>query len=263
MKDARQIAPGGPDHERLRGFDLREINAADPGEHMALKYMARLEGVLEAARRYIPRGGLVLEVGCAQANAGLLLAEEGYRCVGVDLLAECLGYARLKRERGEFHAVCGDAERLPFAEARFDAAVVGELLEHCARPAGVLARIAGCVRPGGVLILSTTNGDRMGNRGRTYSQVRPDEDEQRQYGRGGEDHLAEFTLREFVQVIRDAGLEVARTGRLGSALHTNRLRFLRPGLPPRAVRGLTRPFNALPVIGPRLGLTLLAVARRH
>ncbi|NSW54469.1 MAG: class I SAM-dependent methyltransferase [Armatimonadetes bacterium] len=263
MKDAREIVPLNPEQARLRDFDLREINAQDPGDHMALKYMARLEAVAAAVRKYAPFGGLVLEVGCAQANAGLLLAEEGYRCVGLDLLPDSLGYARMKHERGEFHAICGDATKLPFAQGVFDAALVGELLEHCARPAQVLGGIAQCVKPGGCLILTTPNGERIGNRDRTFASACAEEDEGRQFGPGGEDHLFEFTLGELSGVVRDAGLEVISTRRLGSALHSNRLRALRKGLSPEAVRRLAEPLNATPVLGPKLALTLLVVARVH
>ncbi|MBP8952471.1 MAG: methyltransferase domain-containing protein [Armatimonadetes bacterium] len=263
MKDAREIVPLNPEHARLRDFDLREINAQDPGDHMALKYMARLEGVVAAVRKHAAPGGLVLEAGCAQANAGLLLAEEGYRCVGLDLLPDSLGYARLKQERGEFHPVCGDATNLPFAQATFDAALVGELLEHCARPAQVLGRIAQCVRPGGCVIVTTPNGQRIGNQDRTFASACAEEDEMRQFGPGGEDHLFEFTLGELAGVVRDAGLEVISTRRLGSALHSNRLRALRKGLSPRAVQRVAELLNAAPVLGPKLALTLLVVARVH
>lgn len=261
MKDAREIVPVTPEHARLREFDLREINAQDPGDHMALKYMARLEGVVAAVRKHVAPGGLVLEVGCAQANAGLLLAEGGYRCVGLDLLPDSLGYARLKQERGEFHTVCGDATNLPFARATFDAALVGELLEHCARPAQMLGRIAQCVRPGGCVILTTPNGERIGNRDRTFASACAEEDEGRQFGPGGEDHLFEFTATELAGVVRDAGLEMVFQGRVGSALHSNRLRALRKWLSPAAVRRITELVNAAPLVGRKLALTLLVVAR--
>jgi len=51
----------------------------------------------------------VLEVGCSQANASLLLAEQGYRCIGLDIRPEALGYASSKHTDGRFYPVSGSA----------------------------------------------------------------------------------------------------------------------------------------------------------
>ena len=157
---------------RLRDFDLREIDAPDQRSHFALKYVGRLEAVLAALRKGLPPGGLVLEVGCAQGNSSLRLAEEGFRAVALDLLPQAVGYALKKRECGTLWGVCGSVEALPLRDACCDGIYVGELLEHCAEPAEMLQRAARCLKPGGVMVITTMNGEWFGSPDATYREAR-------------------------------------------------------------------------------------------
>ena len=262
MKAAGQVQVVSAEEQRLQAFDLREIDSADRREHFALKYAARLEAVRRVVRERVRPGGVTLEVGAAQANLSLLLAEDRYRAVAVDLLPEALGYARKKHERGEFAVVCGAAEALPIKPRSCDAVLVCELLEHCARPADVLRSIAACLADDSILIITTHNGGRIRSPDPTWSEVRSEEVEGRQYGRGGEDHLFAFTMAELVRVTREAGLRVMRVERHGSMLHSDRLMLLKRLLGPRALRALARLLCRLPLVGPLTSLTLLVVATR-
>ena len=60
MKSARHLAPTGPYQERLREFDLREIDAAAPHSLAHRKYMARLTWVMGIIQRELPPGSRVL-----------------------------------------------------------------------------------------------------------------------------------------------------------------------------------------------------------
>lgn len=262
MKPARDVQAVSAEEQRLQAFDLREIDAADQREHFALKYVARVEAVRRVVRERVRPGGVTLEVGSAQANLSLLLAEDGYRAIALDLLPEALGYARKKHEHGEFAVVCGAAEALPVKPRCCEAVLVCELLEHCARPADVLRSIAACLADDGILIITTHNGGRLRSPDPTWSEVRSEEVEWRQYGRGGEDHLFAFTPAELVRVTREAGLRVVRAEHHGSMLHSDRLMVLKRLLGPRVLRALARLLCRLPVIGPLTSLTLLVVATR-
>jgi 2-polyprenyl-3-methyl-5-hydroxy-6-metoxy-1,4-benzoquinol methylase len=257
------VAPASAEESRLRDFDLREIDALDPRSHFALKYLARLHSVLAAVRRHVPAGSQVLEVGCAQANASLLLAEEGYHTVALDLMPEALAYARRKRERGEFCVLCGSADTLPIRDGCLDAVLVGELLEHCARPADILRCLARALRPGGTAIITTPNGEWIGSVDRTYSSLTPDDTEARQFGRGGEDHLYTFTLGELLSVVREAGLRVAQTTRCSSVLHSDRLSALKRLMRASLILRLGSVACGLPGVGPATALTLVVVARKE
>jgi SAM-dependent methyltransferase len=260
MRSALDLVPHNPEEERLRAFDLRELDAEDPRSHFALKYRARLEAVLAAARRYVPPGGLILEVGCAQANASLLLAEMGFATVALDLRPESLAYARRKHLTGSFHPVCANAEHPPFRPGTFDAVILGELPEHCARPEQILRFLADSLRPGGHVIITTPNGQRWGCDEHAYDPRCSEGLEGRQFGPGGEDHLFAFSASQLIGVVRAAGLMPVCLRHAGSILHSDRLMPLKRLLPIAAVPHLAGLVSAFPGIGPRTALTLLVVA---
>ncbi len=64
-------------------------------------------------------------------------------------------YIGLDVEDGPHVDVVGPAERLPFADERFDVVVSTQMLEHVQEPGEVLGEIHRVLRPGGVLLLST------------------------------------------------------------------------------------------------------------
>jgi 2-polyprenyl-6-hydroxyphenyl methylase/3-demethylubiquinone-9 3-methyltransferase len=263
VKDARSVACTCPHHRLLQAYDLREIDAADRHDVFALKYLARLEAVVQAVRQRVGPAGSVLEVGCSQANAGLLLAEAGLTVVAIDLLPEALTYALAKHTRGAFGAVVGSADSLPVKDGHFECVLLGELLEHCADPPQIVAQAIRALRPGGYLLVTTPNGR---YRSASLPLYRPGAaDEQlraRQFGAEGADHLFAFTDESLRHLLREAGLRPVQLAYLGSALFSNRLGWGKRRLTPPALRRLARAANRLPGVGRRLAPTLLAIAQK-
>jgi SAM-dependent methyltransferase len=64
-------------------------------------------------------------------------------------------YVGLDLEPGPQVDVVSQAERLPFEDARFDAVLSTQTLEHVADPPRVVQEIDRVLKPGGVLILTT------------------------------------------------------------------------------------------------------------
>ena len=83
----------------------------------------------------------ILEVGCGQGwlTAELAKALPNARIVGIEIRPEAVAYARSLVPTAEFFE--GDAHRLPFGDASFDAVVSSEMLEHVARPEVALDEI--------------------------------------------------------------------------------------------------------------------------
>lgn len=109
----------------------------------------------------IARAGRVLDLACGSGRHALLLADLGYRVLALDRDGPALariGDANAEKHRGGA-AGTGHVDLLqadvesgpwPFADAEFDGVVVTNYLHRPLLPA-----IAGCLRPGGVLIYET------------------------------------------------------------------------------------------------------------
>jgi SAM-dependent methyltransferase len=124
-----------------------------------LAHIAGAEARGAALATLLPRGGTVLEVGCG--TGGLLAAatRAGRRVVGADIATRWLVVARRRlADRGlRVPLVGAEAERLPWADASFDAVVADSVLEHLADPGRALAEWRRVVRPGGRLLVWSPN----------------------------------------------------------------------------------------------------------
>jgi len=96
----------------------------------------------------------VLEIGGGRGGlTGLLFPRA--RVVNIDLDRSYADAPPNRRERTSF--VCGDATRLPFADARFDAVTMFDVIEHVPDDSRAMAEALRVLRPGGMLLLSTPN----------------------------------------------------------------------------------------------------------
>ena len=106
----------------------------------------------------------VLDVGCSQGIASILLAREGHRVVGIDREHEAIRAARERldqeeaqvRERVEFRV--GEGRAVGFADGSFDAVLFGEVLEHQLDPGKLLDEARRVLRPGGRIVITTPYG---------------------------------------------------------------------------------------------------------
>jgi demethylmenaquinone methyltransferase/2-methoxy-6-polyprenyl-1,4-benzoquinol methylase len=111
--------------------------------------------VAEAVPRVGP-GARVLDVGAGTGRlAEAVQADDpSRRVVGVDFALDML-----RQADDDVHVAAGDAQRLPFADAQFDAVVSGFLVRNLSDTERGLREQVRVLRPGGVLaILETTPG---------------------------------------------------------------------------------------------------------
>lgn len=96
-------------------------------------------------------GHAVLNVGAGQGTFSQLLEQRGFEVTSVDPLPAAV---ELLRARVRGPVLTGTAESLPFDDASFDAAVLGEVLEHVEDDLAGLREVARVVRPGGAAAIS-------------------------------------------------------------------------------------------------------------
>lgn len=123
-------------------FRKWEIPGLFPTERVALSFLKRL-----------PKGASLLDFGC---STGRLLASQvdAYACFGIEIDARAAQRAAqsglkmlppelLERETGEI----------------FDGIVMMDVFEHLHSPTKVLRRLSQALKPGGILVIGTGNGD--------------------------------------------------------------------------------------------------------
>lgn len=101
--------------------------------------------LLEAAG--VQSGTRVLDVACGPGHIAAAAAAKGAEPVGLDAAEGMVAVARARYAEIEFQQ--GDAERVPFADASFDAVVAGFVVNHLPHPERALAEFARVVRSGG------------------------------------------------------------------------------------------------------------------
>jgi SAM-dependent methyltransferase len=99
----------------------------------------------------------VLEVGCGAGTYVRLLGKRGHEVVGLDYSLPTLGRAVEADPSRRGRYVAGEAYRLPFEPATFEAVMCIGVFQSLGEPGQALAEMARVLRPGGVLLVETLN----------------------------------------------------------------------------------------------------------
>jgi SAM-dependent methyltransferase len=143
-------------------------------------------------------GPRVLDAGAGQGSMSARLERLGFAVTSSDSSAAAV---EVLRDRLAGEVVQASLTGLPFEDARFDGAVLGEVLEHVQDDQGALREVARVLRPGAVLAIS----------------VPADPD---LYGPSDEwaGHVRRYTREALLAVCEGAGLEVLRCSAWGFPL---------------------------------------------
>jgi ubiquinone/menaquinone biosynthesis C-methylase UbiE len=151
-----------PDGGRFRQAQARFFESADTahffwqtqGPYFSRTERELLAGFPEAA------GLRVLELGCGEGgnlvNLFVTSLAPPRLVVGLDLFPRKLAFARIQYPTGRF--ACGDAGRLPFADAAFDLVLCRDLLHHLEDPEPALRELLRVLGPGGRIWIVEPNG---------------------------------------------------------------------------------------------------------
>ncbi len=148
-------------------------------------------------------GGLIIDLGCGPGFEARVMQGDGYRVVGLDLSTSMLQLARQAGVPG----VQADLRRLPFADESADAVFSSASLLHVPREDTVptLAEWRRVTRRGGLLALSTSNGEDEGWEVVPYAPPPEGEPDRRRW-------FVHRTRDELVDALHDAGWRVEHVG---------------------------------------------------
>jgi 2-polyprenyl-6-hydroxyphenyl methylase/3-demethylubiquinone-9 3-methyltransferase len=151
---------GNADAAELEKFDASAGGFWDPNGEFGPLHLLNPVRLRFIAERTVLAGSRVLDVGCGGGLLAEGLARAGAAVTAIDLAPGMIEVARLHATES---ALSIDY-RLEGAEAleratphAFDLVTCMEMLEHVPEPAAMVATLAGLVKPGGSLIVSTLN----------------------------------------------------------------------------------------------------------
>lgn len=213
-------------YQKILNYDRNEIDNPDKYNPLRLMYIDRIRTVISIIRKNFTASKEIKigDFGCAQGNTSLTLAELGYKVYATDINPVFIEYSKMKYEKGEIEWIVGNIDDLGLPANFLDAAITGEVIEHCAYPEEIVEKIISFVRPGGLLIFTTPNGSRIRTNLPTFEQVlekgKRKVFEQRQFGPDGEHHLFLFKLEEIKYIIKD--VSIIEEGYCGSTILANK-----------------------------------------
>lgn len=149
----------------------------------------------------------VADFACGQGNVGLLLAEDGYKVDFVDNEEKFFEYIKLKHTKGDINFVKGDCSTY-IGEQKYDAIFFGEALEHMADPAKTLTNLRANLKTGGLLCLTTPNGDFVNCYEPCWNEVKDQKERNEKLANTIGNHVCEFTQKELRELVKLSGFNV-------------------------------------------------------
>lgn len=159
-------------------------------------HQARLRTLKRYFARYIKRGGRVVDVGSGYGIFYMTNPEWEFDITCCDLDA-----AAMEKMRGlapQWRWLTADALDLPFEDGEFDAVYAGEIIEHVADRGAALREWMRVLAPGGTMILTTPNRDRLLSRANGEPIL------------VCEEHISEMNVGELKALLRDNGMKLIK-----------------------------------------------------
>jgi 2-polyprenyl-6-hydroxyphenyl methylase/3-demethylubiquinone-9 3-methyltransferase len=207
MKPPRHDPNWPADIQAIYNHDMDEIWDRSRAPHLWNQYHNQLDLYRRIAGKHPLR---VLDVGCAQGTLALLLAEDGHRVTAVDIRPQFLDYAKSRYTHGDIEFVEANVleDDIP---GEYDLIHANQIVEHLVYPEMLVRRLAGLLRPGGTLVMTTPNGRYMKSDLPSFAELgSPSDWEHMQHSADGDGHFYAYLPEELVGIFAAGGLADVR-----------------------------------------------------
>lgn len=119
----------------------------------------RLDFITETLRQNLPKGSVVLDVGCGNGVISRSLGELGYSVLGIDVSDKAIEKANQVNTYPNVSFKVISAEQLVAEGKKYDAVICSEVLEHLNKPELLLKTLYESMSDKGFLIVTVPNGN--------------------------------------------------------------------------------------------------------
>lgn len=202
-----------PDKNDLTNNDMLMLYKHDTQEQFSSEinktsyslYQDYLDFFLRFIKQNFNFSSNILDVGCAQSNFSLSLAERGYKVTALDINQNFIDYSRLKYQSGDIKFMCSNFLELK-VEEKFDLIILQEILEHTSNPSALLDKAYKLLAPEGKVIITTPRQEYFRNKLPSYLEV----DHKlvgKEFFPDGDDHYFFFKDSELTNILQGSNLE--------------------------------------------------------
>lgn len=173
----------------------------------------RVYSALELFRKYLPLADsneqlLIGDFACGTGNFGLSLLEEGYDVDFVDFEEKFFHYIKEKNTSSKVPCfIKADASQF-IGEKKYHGIYLGEAIEHMSDPENALRCFYENLLPGGVLCLTTPNGDYEFCEEPSWKEVKDQKERNQKLANTIGNHVCEFRMNELRELVKLAGFGI-------------------------------------------------------
>lgn len=168
----------------------------------------RVHKAIELFLKHIPapsKDVQIADFACGTGNFGLELLERGYQVDFLDNEENFFKYMEVKNTTSS-KLNCIKCDLSSFTpEKKYHGVYLGEAIEHMAHPEEVLKKLRESLLPGGVLCLTTPNGDYENCYEPSWSEVKDQVERNEKLANTMGNHVCEFRKKELSELVKESG----------------------------------------------------------
>ncbi len=249
----------------LRTNDFNGYLNPDKGSNKSFLNRKRFDTAYALLKKHLTnssQASSIADFACGSGNFGLRFAEDGYQVDFFDNEARHFDYIKLKTKAWDKISFAQEDISTYIGAKKYTAAFYGEVIEHMANPLQALKVWRENLVTGGLLCLTTPNGDYVDCREPKWAQVKDQKERNESLANTMGNHVCEFGFQELRDLVKQAGFGVLEH-KLINSQHISKRSLLRRILPAKVLNQLDDKWSAKNnSCGQYFGRTQVLVAQR-